>query len=213
MRKRKGIYQAIDPRGNVTADERWQAWLGQDGCRQLDSEITRIAPFPEPRIESLTVQLDEWLRWRSLAIYTRSGAREAGASFPNGEVRLCWRDDAGAGEQAFSWQADCEIDYNSPLFNMVTIWRCALVAGESRSVDAIQLDAETFRPRRARHTYFHQGTEQCATRFGALQLDHYEVASSGAGSSHFWCDSDGVIYDFISVDGSGFRLIAANSPV
>ncbi len=213
MKKRKGIYQAYDPRGNAMADERWQAWPAENGCRRLDSEITRIAPFPDPRIESLTVQLDECLGWRSLAVYTRSGAREAGARFPPGMAHLCWRDATGVEEQAFSWRSESEIDYNSPLFNMVTIWRSALVAGESREVDAIHLDAVTLRPRRIRLKYSHIGAETRATRFGTRQLDHYELAFGGSGSSHLWCDCDGVIYDFISSDGSGFRLMAVNQPV
>lgn len=41
---RKGIYQAFDAAGNVTADERWQAIRVSQGI-QIDNETVRIHPL------------------------------------------------------------------------------------------------------------------------------------------------------------------------
>ncbi|MCS7061391.1 MAG: hypothetical protein RMN25_09525, partial [Anaerolineae bacterium] len=62
MKRRKGIYQSFDASGAIVSDERWQLYLpdypAADGALwQIEAEITRIDPFPEPRVESLSAQL------------------------------------------------------------------------------------------------------------------------------------------------------------
>jgi len=59
------------------------------------------------------------------------------------------------------------------------------------------------------------GGELRDTRFGRVALDCYELrpADGGAPTGRWWCDRDGVIYEYLAADGSGFRLAAVNLPV
>ena len=46
IENRKGVYQAFDADGSVTADERWRFMTTLDGGIRVDTETVRIAPFP-----------------------------------------------------------------------------------------------------------------------------------------------------------------------
>ena len=227
MRKRKGIYQAYDPSGIVTADERWQLLLpdsaldsasqdaSPDACVwQIESEVTRIAPFADPRIESFSGRLADsgaGPEWQALAVYTRDNAREAGARFEEGAAQFCWRHQRQTWQREFIWRNDCEIGYNSALFSTVAIWRSRLRPGETRVFDAVQLDHTTFEPHLVQWSCSHRGFDSRDTRFGRLCLAGYEMGPAGAGpGSQFWCDGDGIVYDYAAPDGSGFRLVAVN---
>lgn len=211
MSRRKGIYQAFDSAGNVTADERWQLIVTGSGACRVESEITRIAPFAEPRIESIVAELDDQRRWQSLRLHTQSNRREAGARFDPAGAWLCWRLDHESGQQVFAGWNDGDIGYNSPVFSMVTIWRSRLQAGESRLLDTIVLDPLTLEPRRMTQTCTHFGTDVRDGPFGRLALAHFEVASDQA-TSRMWCDADAVIHICQSSPGGGYRLLAADQP-
>ena len=60
--------------------------------------------------------------------------------------------------------------------------------------------------------YIRHADEPHNTRFGQMQLQHYSLDADGNGGriSHFWCDGEGVLYDFKARDNSGFVLTAAN---
>jgi hypothetical protein len=214
MRRRKGITQAFDSGGFVTADERWRFSAAADGTRLVEAEITRIHPYPEPRIEAFSALLDARLQWARLAIHTRSAEREAGIAFADGQTRLCWRAGSASSERLFGWQDDCEVGYNSPLFGTITAWRAGLAPGGSRAVRQMNLHPVTFAPSWAALTCAHLGSEVRHTRFGRMALDCYELRpADGAPAGRWWCDSDGVIYEYLAADGSGFRLTAVNHPV
>lgn len=227
MRKRKGIYQGFDAAGNVTSDERWQIMLPDDpaagdGLWQIEAEVTRIAPFPHPRVESLAGRLAGRahgdMAWQTFSIHTRDGALEAGARFEADRAgdlraRFCWRQQRQIGQREFIWQTDCEIGYNSPLPGMVIVWRSRLRPGESRLITLIDIDAVTLEPRPARQVWSHQGVETLSTPYGRLSLTRYAFGPPGATTrSRLWCDKDGVIYDYAAADGGGFRLVAVNTP-
>jgi hypothetical protein len=214
MRNRKGVYQAFDANGNVTADERWQFIRTLDGGIRVDNETARILPFQEPRNESLMFELSSNLELRLLTIRALDNRRESRASFSPERLDICWRLDERSRNRELTWRIDCEIDYNSPLFNMVTLWRSGLLPGRSRAFDAVLLDDVTFEPRWIRQIYTYVGDEQRETRFGNMVLTHYALDFGGDGSqvSHFWCDRGGVVFDFASSYGGGFRLVAVNFP-
>ena len=69
IQNRKGIYQSFDADGNVTADERWRIAGTLGGGARLDTDTTRIAPFAEPRNESLSLELGAGLAYHRLAIH------------------------------------------------------------------------------------------------------------------------------------------------
>ncbi len=234
MRKRKGVYQAFDAAGNVMSDERWQMSLPDDpsagnGVWQIESEVTRIAPFPHPRIESLAAQLvgarpgpDGSLdfgpiAWQTFSIHTRDGTIEAGVGFEidqagEGCARFCWRRHRQHWQRHYVWKTDCEIGYNSALFRAAAMWRRGLRPGESRIITMIDIDAVTLEPQVAQQIWSHRGFETLDTPFGCLSLAHYEFGPAGTvARGRLWCDEDGVVYDYATADGSGFRLAAINA--
>ncbi len=208
---RKGIYQAFDAAGNVTADERWQAIRVSQGI-QIDNETVRIHPFGEPRSDAMTIQLDAQLRLLAFSIHGLFGMRESRICVL-GEARdratICWRHRAQVQERSVHWQDDIEILWNTPLCHMVVIWHSRLSVGQARTFDAFVLDAITFRPTEVRLTYRRQSDERHRTRFGEKQLQHYQIVN-GQLSGQLWCDEDGVIYEYIAADGSGYALTAVN---
>jgi hypothetical protein len=215
MKRRKGITQAFDAGGAVTADERWRFTVADDGTRLVEAETTRIQPFPEPRVESFSALLDARLRWARFDIHARSGEREAGIAFADGLARLCWRAGKTSAEREFSWRDDCEVGYNSALFSMMIVWRAGLAAGATAAIAQMCLHPVTFAPSWSKQMCVHRGSERRETRFGRLALDCYEgcPAAGGTPAGRWWCDGDGVIYEYLAADGSGYRLAAVNNPV
>jgi len=209
---RKGIYQAFDAAGNVIADERWQAIRLSSSGVQIDNETVRIAPFSEPRSDAMTIQLDDRLRLLEFSIHGLRGMRE-GRICVLGEMRdratLCWRCRAEIHERPVHWHDDIEILWNTPLCHMVVVWRSRLEPGQTRTFNAFLLDAVTFRPSEVQLTYQRRPDAIHPTRFGERNLQHYHVLN-GQSSSQFWCDDDGVIYDYLAADGSGCQLTAVN---
>ncbi|PJF47975.1 MAG: hypothetical protein D6709_03025 [Chloroflexi bacterium] len=214
---RKGIYQAFAPSGDVIADERWQAIRLPDGSIQIDNETVRVAPFDEPRSDSMTILLDSQLRLIEFTIHGLFGTRESRICVlgeRRDQATICWRHKAEIHEKRIAWREDIAIVWTTPLCVMVGVWRGRLQPGESRTRDAFLLDAVTFKPTAARQTYRRRPDVDYATRFGTMTLQHYELITERDGQTNyaaqFWCDSDGVIYDFIAADGSRFQLTAIN---
>lgn len=212
---RKGIYQTFDASGHVIADERWQVITLPDGSVQIDNETVRVAPFTEPRSDSLTMLLDPHLRLIEWNIHGLFGTRESRICVL-GENRdkatICWRHKADIHEKSVAWRDDIEIDWLTPLCNMVTVWRSELQPGQSRAFDAFLLDEVTFKPTAMKQVYLRLTDERHPTRFGEMSLHHYQMDFGGQAQrfTHFWCDDDGVLYDFVAADGFGFKLTAVN---
>lgn len=217
MLNRKGIYQTLDAGGNVIADERWQAITHPDGARQIDNETVRVGPFAEPRSDSMTMLLDKDLRLIEFTIHGLFGTRESRICIL-GEARdaatICWRFKDDVHEKRIAWRDDMEIDWATPLLNMATVWRSRLAAGEQRAFDCHYLDEVSFKPALMRQIYVRHADEAHDTRFGQMILQHHTLDFGGEGAltriSHFWCDDEGVLYDFKPHDGSGFVLTAVN---
>ena len=214
MINRKGIYQSFDAQGNIEADERWQAITLPDGSIQIDNETVRVAPFDEPRSDSMTLLLDAQLRLIEFTIHGLRGTRESRVCVL-GEQRdaatLCWRHKGEIHETRIAWREDIELDWQTPLLNMATVWRSKLLPGQSRAFDCYYLDPVTFKPALMKQIYTRHADELHATRFGAPTLRHYTLDFGGddASISHFWCDDDDVLHDFRSPQG-GFVLTAVN---
>lgn len=209
---RKGIYQDFDANGNILTDERWQAKTLPDGSIYVENETVRVAPFDEPRSDSVTMVFGSDLRLVEFTIHGLFGQRESRICVL-GEDRaaatLCWRNRGDVHERRIAWRDDFEIDFASPLFNMATVWRSKLQAGQARSFDAWLLDPVSFEPSLMRQTYANAGRQTRTTRFGQRDLWRYEIDFGGKSQSTFWCDDDGVLFDFKSPAG-GFRLTAAD---
>jgi hypothetical protein len=215
MINRKGIYQTFDAAGNVIADERWQAITHVDGSRQIDNETVRVGPFAEPRSDSMTVLLDKDLRLIEFTIHGLFGTRESRICVL-GEARdaatLCWRFKGEVHEQRIAWREDIEIGWVTPLLSMATVWRMKLAAGESRALDCYTLDQVTFKPALLKRTYTRHADERRDTRFGPMTLQHYSIEQAGDEKriAQFWCDDEGVLFEYKSHAGGGYVLTAAN---
>jgi hypothetical protein len=213
IQNRKGIYQSFDAAGNVTADERWRIAVTLGGGVRLDTDTARIAPFPEPRNESFSLELAAGLAYARLAVHAAKDRRESRADFEPGRASICWRIDDTSHTRDEQWSNDCEIGYNSPLFNTVALWRHPLAMGESSVLRVARLDDVTFEPAWARQEYQYVADEQHETRFGLLRMAHYQVSGSdGNRLCQFWCDRSGVVFDMQFFAGGGFKLVAVNFP-
>jgi len=214
---RKGIYQALDERGNIVADERWQVITLPDGAIQFDNETVRVAPFDEPRSDSATLTLEPNLQLRELAIHGLFGKREGRVcvAADHTKASLCWRHLGDVKEKVVAWNNSLELDFLSPLSNMATVLRSRLEAGQSRSFTCYNLDPVTFQPTQMIQVYTNMGQEPHHTRFGTEKLWHYTLDFGGDARyfSHFWCDNQGVIFDFASTAGYRFVLTAADVPL
>lgn len=214
VRYRKGIYQTLDAQNNVIADERWQWMPTTDGGWRVDTETVWISPAPEPRSESISIELDAQYALRRLSIYALRERRECQMRVNNGRIDTCWRMDEVSHNRDFSWADDCEIDYNSALFSAIALKRQALSGNRSRAIRNLQVDALTFEPVWARRRCDYAGEELRQTRFGALRLKRFAVrdADSDIMLSEAWCDADGVVYEHKMVAGGSFILVAVNLP-
>jgi hypothetical protein len=212
---RKGIYQDFNAAGEVMSDERWQVSTLPDGSIQVDNETVRVAPFDEPRSDSMTIVLDPQYRLVEFTIHGLFGTRESRICVL-GERRdtatICWRHKADIHEKRVAWRDDIEIDWATPLCNMVTVWHSRLEPGQARAFDAFALDPITFQPTAMRQIYTRLEDEAHPTRFGHLHLHHYRLdfGADGCNVSDFWCDHEGVLYDFQSPSGR-FELTAVNA--
>ncbi len=211
---RKGIYQSFDAAGNVDADERWQVITYADGSIQIDNETVRVSPFDEPRSDSMSMLLDEHLDLIEFNIHGLFGTRESRICVL-GEQRdaatICWRHKAEIHEKRIAWREDIEIDWQTPLLNMATVWRSQLQPGQARAFACYYLDAVTFKPTLLKQIYTRHADAAHVTRFDTRTLQHYTLDFRGDGSSvsDFWCDDEGVLYDLVSPQGK-FVLTAAN---
>ncbi len=212
---RKGIFQTFSGDGNVIADERWRIRPILDRGVRLDTDTVRIAPFIESRSESVAIELNAHLRPRRVSIHALAGRRESRIDLAPPYADVCWRLDDASKTRQFGWAEDCEIGYNSPLFSTVTLWNLHEDQNVPGRRQVLCLDAVTFEPSLAILLYTNLGTEEHETRFGLMKLTHFRIDNHAhtADTSHFWCDHMGVIFDFVTSSGSGYKLVAVNFAV
>jgi Putative glycolipid-binding len=214
MRNRKGIFQEFDTTGRVLADERWQVIEAGDGSLIIENETVRVAPFDEPRSDSMTCVLAPDGRYLDFSIHGLLGRRESRVCVlgeARQEATVCWRFDGVVNERRFAWREDLDLDWNSPLLNMITVRRSQLSAGRSRRFDVLFLDPTTFAPSWMTQVYTNHGQERHETRFGSLNLWAYSMDFGGDGqrTTRMWFDDEGVLYDFRGASG-GFVLTATD---
>ena len=226
MITRKGITQHFSADGFVQGDERWQVARFANGVVRLDAEVTRIAPFPEPRQESFSLTCSTVRAcpnklgeppgplFRALV----PGQREARMSVVDNRAMFCWQHGHETHRAEKAWGDENEIDYNSPLFMTALIWQSALAPGQTRAYTRAQLDALTFEPHFALQTLARLEDEDHETRFGIMRLAHYVQTPATSQphpqkeSAHFWCDEDGIVFDLISHNGARQVLTAVSFP-
>ncbi len=210
-RKRKGIYQHLDAAGNVIADERWQMIFDDDGTlKQIDNETARVAPFDEPRGDSLMLLLDAARRIVELSIYGLYGARVCRVCVVGEERRqatLCWQHRGEVHERHVAWREDIELDWDTPLLKTATIHRAQLEIGQSCERAMWQLAPVDFRPTLRALELRRLRDVRRLTRFGEMTLAHYQF-----NDAELWCDADGVIYEYRSPERT-YVLTATNLPL
>jgi hypothetical protein len=207
---RKGIYQAFTANGFVDADELWQFVKLSDGSIQIDNETTRIKPFAEPRSDSITVILGPDLKLQLFTAHGLLGHRESRINWVDNIAYTCWQFKFETHRRELAWRDDMEINYRSPLLNMVTVWRSQLQSGQSRTFDVLHLDDVSFKPTWTKQTYTRLEDEVRDTEFGRQTLTHYRINFENKTISDFWCDTEGVLFHLHSQNGSGFKLTAVN---
>jgi hypothetical protein len=211
---RKGIYQEYDEAGTPLTDERWQVVTLPDGSIHIENETVRRKPSPEVRSDSMTCVLDKDMRLLDFSIFGLFAKRESRICIVNAArdaATLCWRHEGDVNERAIAWHDGLEIDWQTPLLNMITIWRSALAPGQSRRFEAWLLEPVSFEPHKMVQVYANHGDEAHDTYLGRKLLTRYTLDFGGDGTSisNLWCDSDGVIHDFVTRFG-GWRLMATD---
>lgn len=209
---RKGIYQAFDVHGDVIADERWRVQPMLDGDIRIDMDVARIAPFREPRMETISLQLSSSLDVQQLSIHGLAGRRESRVEVSAGRANVCWRLRDISQTREFAWAEDCEIGYNSALFTMVSLWRSWDIEYSMAERRVLKLDEVSFAPFWTRLQFVNLGSELHETRFGPMKLAHYRLneGQEDGRFSHFWCDETGVVFELNACDGSAYQLVAVN---
>jgi hypothetical protein len=213
VRTRKGIYQTFSAQDDVIADERWRCIPTTDGGWRIDTETVRIVPAEEPRNESIMLELDARWNLRRLVIYALRERRECQARVSVNTLDYCWRADDSSTNHTFPWLSDCEIDYNSALFKMVTLRRVACATEPALAFRVLRLNPVTFEPGWTRQRYQCMGEELHNTRFGAMTLTRYQISADDAlgDIGDVWCDASGLVYESIW-NGGCTRLVAVNLP-
>lgn len=210
MITRKGITQHFSADGFVQGDERWQMARFANGAAQLDAEVTRIAPFPEPRQESFSLLAPgavEPLR----ALFLVPGQREARVSVEDNRAQFCWQHGRQTQRAEQAWGDEAALDYASTLFKTALVLHSTLAPGQTRAYALARLDALTFEPHFEPGVLARLADEEHETRFGSRALRHYTLFNAPH-THHFWCDADGVVFDFVAGDGTRQVLTAVNFP-
>lgn len=215
MITRKGITQHFSADGFVQGDERWQMARFANGVAQLDAEVTRIAPFPEPRQESFSLTAPAFRAVGPPGALFRAlvpGQREARVSVEdNHRAQFCWRHGQQTQHAEQAWGDEAALDYASTLFKTALVLGSALAPGQTRAYALARLDALTFEPHFEPGILARLDDEEHETRFGSRALRHYTLFSAPH-THHFWCDADGVVFDFVAGDGTRQVLTAVNFP-
>lgn len=198
MKPLKGIYQHLTSDGRVVADERWQAVPLRAGGVRLDNETVRVAPFDEPRGDSLGISLDADLQLVELTIHGLFARREVrirpSEDQPDTLV-VCWRFKGEVNEMTLPGGPDVWFDWSTPLLTMVALWRLKLEVNQSHALHVYALDAVSFRPQATTRTVHRLADETRDTRFGARTLAHYQAHDEDRALVEVWCDADGLIYE------------------
>ncbi|MCS6773528.1 MAG: hypothetical protein NZ693_05365 [Thermoflexales bacterium] len=198
MKPLKGIYQHFSPDGMVTADERWQAVPLRAGGVQVDNETVRVAPFDEPRSDSMTVVLDARLQLVELTIhglFARREARIRPSEDQPDKLIVCWRFRGEVNELVLPSGESTWFDWNTPLLTMVALWRLKLGVNQFYQLRIYALDAVTFQPQALTRTFHRLADEARETRFGAQTLAHYQAQDENGARTDIWCNADGLIFE------------------
>jgi hypothetical protein len=183
-----------------------------DGSIAIDMDVARIAPFSEPRTESVSLQLSPDLNVRQLSIHARAGQRESRIDVSDRRANVCWRLRDISQTQEYEWAEDCEIGYNSALFTMVSLWRSRTNERSLPKRHVLNLDDVTFAPTWTQLQFINMGTELHETRFGSMNLAHYRLIEGQENNrfNHLWCDETGVVFELNISNGSAYQLVAVN---
>lgn len=212
----KGIHAHFDAEGNLIGDERWQL-VEAPGAVRYDAEITRPAPFPEPRRESWTFALREDAsgRWLpdSLTLRTTTD-REARLDWlPSDaglELLLCWR----AGSTTRRAQRASTQGAGALLVSPFSI--SALLRGgfsPDEHFDIVMVDAVDFGPRFVHARLRWAGRVERDTLGGRRLLEVIDIQVDGsANSDRATLDDRGLVREWERRDGGRARLMALSDP-
>lgn len=213
---RKGISQTFSADGALMADERWQILRFVNGAVQLDGEVTRLAPFMEPRMESLGLTLTGQIArsgLTSVVVQESRGRREGRVNVVDGRAYFCWRQGQETSRTERTWPDEAEVIYTSALFATALVWRSSLALGQARAFGCAWLDVVSFQPSFGDGVLTRLEDEERATRFGVMRLRHYALTQTSRDPScqtEWWCDADGIVFDAMASDGTRTTLTAVN---
>jgi hypothetical protein len=173
-------------------------------------ECTRTLYWPEPSRQEMRYELDPWFEPKKLSLVTtRAGIVTEFQLARKGEN---WRSEVkGQGrdkkKHELGRRAGAVLDFDSLIFNALSLKRLGLGAGEARSVEAIILALPDFAGARASQTYQRVENEEIETEFGGkLEAAVYEL-TAGEEQHRLWVAPSGVVVKGVFEHPAGEREV------
>jgi hypothetical protein len=200
-----GVSESAEKKGGVSTGE-YQILLGgqrigEEQFQVLEDkgytiEATRTLYWPEPARRDMRYELEAGLEPRKLELsVTRGGILTELKLERKGEN---WRSETkGQGRDKkkveLGRRAGTVVDFDSLLFNGITLRRLALAEGESRRVEAITLALPDLAGARAEQTYRRVADEEVETAFaGTIAARVYELRT-GTATHRLWVAPSGIV--------------------
>lgn len=190
----EGVYEIFAEDGRtVIGTESWKLHATAHGISGK-SLIQLSAPAPQTR--HMRFSLTHGWRWTDLSIRIEGGPQLM-LGFDGGKATGHFRGASGLRQIEEPWQPWYEIDYNSPLFNAITIARMGLATGESERLRVYYLDNDTLLPTWMEQIYT-RAEHVPSPAFPRQPLIHYilDFGATGETLSHMWVDSQPVLWHF-----------------
>jgi hypothetical protein len=168
--------------------ERCRLYRRADGGYWMTADLDQSWPFPH----TLYVEIRAGADWRVESVQVRlaNSLRRDALYRADG---LTWRamiqTDEVTVERAVPFGPETFVEFGSVWLNTLALNRLELAPGQSREVDAIQIELPLLEPVPGRLRYESIGPERIATPAGEWDATHYVVS----GAEHLWADSRGIV--------------------
>lgn len=110
-------------------------------------------------------------------------------------------------DQTVDFDSKSQLDYDSPLFTVVTLFRLNLQVGQTAEVDAVRIAIPELEPRRVKLKYVCVAEESIEIPAGKFSAWHYTVGTDGeSAESHFWADRNGIVLQYRYGNGDETKI-------
>lgn len=188
-----GTWQILDEERAVG----WERWAlnGGEGEIVYRAQIETSEPFPHR--EAIEFVLSP--TWQPLVLRLSAEQGRSEATYEGRAVEGRWEieivDEKGVTtNHGFPYDTHTELDYLSPIFNIVTFHRLRLSPGRSRKIQVIYMDPVVFTPHWVNQRYTRLDDEPIHIQAGKYQARHYRYRNLDSGwESDMWTDEQEIV--------------------